>query len=449
MLKGLKFPDEFDLFLGAMNQNDVMFFFSIADNKLYKFTFSQLPFATLDSGNKIPIEQIPDAVLGQVEYKGTWNASTNSPTLPTTPAKKGDYYVVSTAGTRFGETFAVGDWCISNGTIWQKVDNTDAVMTVFGRLGNVVAQQADYEAFYSLLGHTHAFPVTSVHGRTGAVAAQSADYQSFYSLLGHTHTFPVTSVHGRTGAVVAQSADYSSFYILLTSKGQANGVATLDSGAKIPTTQIPDALLGQVEYKGTWNASTNSPTLPTTPAIKGDYYVVNTAGTQFSITFAVGDWCISNGTTWEKVDNTDAVMTVFGRLGNIIAQQNDYSAFYSLLGHVHSIAEQIKDPTELVVSGGATTLNCANFITAFLSVTAAITLNISNMRSGMYMDIRIVVTGTRTITLGTLTNTSSANPTRIGINGSLSNMPEGHYHIGFAYLETASNRYLDINIAQY
>ena len=117
-------------------------------------------------------------------------------------------------------------------------------------------------------------------------------------------------------------------YINLNQKGAANGVATLDSGAKIPLTQIPDTLLGQVNYISTWNASTNTPTLPTTPAKKGDYYVVNTAGTRFGYSFAVGDWCISNGTAWEKVDNTDAVMTVFGRLGNVVAVNTDYAAFY-------------------------------------------------------------------------------------------------------------------------
>ena len=85
---------------------------------------------------------------------------------------------------------------------------------------------------------------------------------------------------------------------------------------------------GQVNYKGTWNAATNSPTLVSPPAStsKGDYYVVSAAGTQFGITFAVGDWIISNGTAWEKVDLTDAVSSVFGRTGAITAASGDYTA---------------------------------------------------------------------------------------------------------------------------
>ena len=85
---------------------------------------------------------------------------------------------------------------------------------------------------------------------------------------------------------------------------------------------------GQVNYDGTWNASTNTPTLVSPPDAlsKGDYYVVSAAGTQFSISFAVGDWIISNGTAWEKVDLTDAVSSVFGRTGAVVGDSTDYSA---------------------------------------------------------------------------------------------------------------------------
>ena len=90
----------------------------------------------------------------------------------------------------------------------------------------------------------------------------------------------------------------------------------------------PLIVSGTVNYKGTWNASTNNPTLNDPPAAstKGDYYVVSTAGTQFSITFGVGDWIISNGTAWEKVDLTDAVSSVFGRTGAVVGDSTDYSA---------------------------------------------------------------------------------------------------------------------------
>ncbi|TBL76251.1 hypothetical protein [Paenibacillus thalictri] len=109
-------------------------------------------------------------------------------------------------------------------------------------------------------------------------------------------------------------------------KGIAGGYAGLDTTAKIPTNQLPDSILGQVEYIGTWNATTNTPTLPSADIAKGQYYVVETEGIYQSIEFKVGDWIISNGSVWQKVDNTDAVPTVFGRTGNIVAAPGDYTA---------------------------------------------------------------------------------------------------------------------------
>ena len=37
--------------------------------------------------------------IGALNYKGTWNANTNTPTLTSGVGTKGDYYVVSVAGT--------------------------------------------------------------------------------------------------------------------------------------------------------------------------------------------------------------------------------------------------------------------------------------------------------------------------------------------------------------
>jgi hypothetical protein len=119
----------------------------------------------------------------------------------------------------------------------------------------------------------------------------------------------------------------NSTYQLTSEKAQPNGYASLDSNGKVPLTQINDALIGNVNYQGLWNASTNTPTLANPPSsgTKGYYYIVSTAGTFASISFEVGDWIISNGSAWQKVDNTDAVSSVFGRTGNVVAANGDYT----------------------------------------------------------------------------------------------------------------------------
>jgi len=86
------------------------------------------------------------AMAGFVNYEGTWNASTNTPTLVSSVGTKGDYYVVSTTGTTNLNgitTWTQGDWAIFNGSVWEKVDNTDLVTSVAGRTGAVILTTAD------------------------------------------------------------------------------------------------------------------------------------------------------------------------------------------------------------------------------------------------------------------------------------------------------------------
>jgi len=115
-------------------------------------------------------------------------------------------------------------------------------------------------------------------------------------------------------------------YIPTSEKAQPLGVATLDAGGKVPTSQIP--LQGDLNYQGTWNASTNTPTLTSSTGTKGYYYVVDVAGTTNlnGITdWQIGDWAIFNGSVWQKVDNTDAVTSVNGYTGTVVLTQTDIS----------------------------------------------------------------------------------------------------------------------------
>lgn len=63
--------------------------------------------------------------IGALNYKGTWNASTNSPALASGVGTKGDYYVVSVAGSTNLDgitTWYVGDWAAFNGSVWQRLE---------------------------------------------------------------------------------------------------------------------------------------------------------------------------------------------------------------------------------------------------------------------------------------------------------------------------------------
>jgi hypothetical protein len=89
------------------------------------------------------------AAVGAVVYQGTWDASTNTPTLASGIGTKGNYYVVSVAGNTNldGITdWVAGDWAIFNGLVWEKVDNTEAVISVNGQVGVVVLDAANVGA---------------------------------------------------------------------------------------------------------------------------------------------------------------------------------------------------------------------------------------------------------------------------------------------------------------
>ncbi|OGT01869.1 MAG: hypothetical protein A2143_02295 [Gallionellales bacterium RBG_16_57_15] len=75
---------------------------------------------------------------------------------------------------------------------------------------------------------------------------------------------------------------------------------------------------GAMSYQGTWNASTNTPTLASGTGIKGYYYVVSVDGTTTLdgiSSWSVGDAAAFNGTTWNKIEGGLSAQ----ELGNLIA----------------------------------------------------------------------------------------------------------------------------------
>jgi len=73
------------------------------------------------------------SVAGGLSYQGTWNASTNTPTLASGVGTNGYYYVVATAGSTNldGITdWQIGDWLLFNGTAWQKIDQSDIIQSI-------------------------------------------------------------------------------------------------------------------------------------------------------------------------------------------------------------------------------------------------------------------------------------------------------------------------------
>jgi hypothetical protein len=146
------------------------------------------------------------------------------------------------------------------------------------------------------------------NGGTGATTLTGYVKGAGTTALTASSTIPNTDI---TGLGTASTKD----------AGSANGVATLDAGGKVPVSELPAAVLGALSYQGTWNASTNTPTLTSSTGTKGYYYVVSVAGNTNldGITdWLVGDWAVYNGTVWQKVDNTETVTSVNGQTGAVV-----------------------------------------------------------------------------------------------------------------------------------
>lgn len=107
------------------------------------------------------------------------------------------------------------------------------------------------------------------------------------------------------------NASWATLDAVTTDKLGANsGVATLDTTGKLTANQIPSSLLSGLTYKGTWNATSNTPVLSNSVGVEGNYYIVGTAGTTTIDginAWGLGDWIVFNGGKWQKVDNTDSV----------------------------------------------------------------------------------------------------------------------------------------------
>ena len=157
--------------------------------------------------------------------------------------------------------------------------------------------------------------VTVPQGGTGATTLTGYVKGAGTTALTASSTIPNTDI---TGLGTSSTKDY----------GTALGVATLDASGKVPISEIPDAVIGALSYQGTWNASTNSPTLTSSVGTKGYDYVVSVAGSTNlnGITdWLVGDWAVYNGTAWQKIDNTDSVTSVNGYTGAVVLTQSDIS----------------------------------------------------------------------------------------------------------------------------
>lgn len=197
--------------------------------------------ASLDANGKIVLSQIPDAVYGNVLYGGNFVYSTESQSHAVYPSSslkarlgitssiidlsenatgsqggsiptygyeelEGVYFICQIQGTGVtsfafaGKEFEIGDWVISTGEGWQKVDNTDAVKSVNGQTGVVNITKVDYADEAQAVSNQFsfgAFPIdTSIDNNFNGSAATALRFASPFQVTksGNTTTIALPSV---------------------------------------------------------------------------------------------------------------------------------------------------------------------------------------------------------------------------------------------------------------
>jgi hypothetical protein len=174
------------------------------------------------------------SLTGGLIYNGSWNASTNTPTLASGVGTQGSYYVVSVSGSTNldGVTdWVIGDWAIFNGTIWQKIDQTNLVTSVAGRTGNIILANTDISGLGTLsVQNANSVNITggAITGITDLAVADGGTGQSTYTdgqiLIGNStgSTLNKSTITAGTGISVTNGS--GSITIAATNSGTVTSV---------------------------------------------------------------------------------------------------------------------------------------------------------------------------------------------------------------------------------
>jgi len=184
------------------------------------------------------------SVAGGLSYQGTWNASTNTPTLTSSVGVNGYYYIVATAGSTNlnGITdWQIGDWLMFNGTVWQKIDQSNLVTSVNGQTGAVTLTTTNVAE-----GTNQYF--TDARARSAISAGTGISYNSSTGVV--TNASPDQTVVLTAGTGISTSGTYPSFTITNSAPDQT--VALTQGGTTTITGTYPNFTISSADqFSGT------------------------------------------------------------------------------------------------------------------------------------------------------------------------------------------------------
>jgi hypothetical protein len=201
------------------------------------FTGSTIPDSSTIKGALQSLESFVEALPDPMEYKGSWNASTNSPTLANGTGNNGDVYHVSAAGSvDFGAgsiSFAIGDKVVYNGSIWEKWDMTDAVSSVNSQTGAVVLEADDIDL------------ASGYAAAAGTVSAADNIQEALQKIDGNAADAQADATQALSDAAAAQS-DINDHISDASDAHDASAISVLDTAANFTGTDV-EAVLAELQ----------------------------------------------------------------------------------------------------------------------------------------------------------------------------------------------------------
>jgi len=126
------------------NVDDIALKADLNGNSLETFEVANGTLST-HAVNKSQLDAVVSDLQGALIPQGNWNASTNSPDI-SSATTTGYYWIVNVAGaTDIGgiTDWEVNDWVVKTETGWAKIDNSEKVTSVAGKVGAVTLQVSD------------------------------------------------------------------------------------------------------------------------------------------------------------------------------------------------------------------------------------------------------------------------------------------------------------------
>jgi len=230
------------------------------------------------------------SVVGGLTYQGTWNASTNTPTLTSSVGTNGYYYITATAGSTNlnGITdWQIGDWLMFNGTVWQKIDQSNLVTSVNGQTGAVsVGTVTSVSALTlgttgtdltSTVANSTTTPVITLNVPTASATNRGVLSSADWTTFNNKGSGTVTSVSGTTGRI--------------TSTGGTTPVLDLTSGVATAGTTGSASLIPVITidtYGRVTSITTAANPQGTVTSVTGTSPVVSSGGATPAISLASG-----------------------------------------------------------------------------------------------------------------------------------------------------------------